>query len=86
MPYQNSYSFYSPTRLIVGRGSRSQTPDLLSERGLSAPLIVTDRGLVEAGVVELVTAKLEGLKTTTYDGVLPNPPIKVVEELSLIHI
>jgi alcohol dehydrogenase class IV len=80
LPYQNSYSFYSPTRLIVGRGSRSQTPDLLSERGLSAPLIVTDRGLVEAGVVELVTAKLEGLKTTTYDGVLPNPPIKVVEE------
>ena len=82
MPYQESYSFFSPTRLVVGRGSRSQIPDLLSQKEAKRPLIVTDKGLVGAGVVELVTAHLDaaGITYAMYDGVLPNPPIKVVEE------
>ncbi len=43
---------------------------------------MTDRGLVEAGVVEPVTATLEaaGMAHALYDGVLPNPPIKIVNE------
>jgi alcohol dehydrogenase class IV len=82
LPYQDSYSFFSPTRLVVGRGSRSQIPDLLSQKEAKRPLIVTDKGLVGAGVVELVTAHLDaaGITYAMYDGVLPNPPIKVVEE------
>ena len=82
MAYQDTYTWFSPTRLVVGRGSRSQIPELLSNRQLSNPLIVTDRGLVDAGVVSLVTSHLDdaGISYATYDGVLPNPPIKVVEE------
>ena len=87
LPYQDSYSFFSPTRLIVGRGSRSQIPDLLSQKKAKHPLIVTDKGLVSAGVVELVTAHLDaaGVTYVTYDGVLPNPPIKVVEKCVLAY-
>ena len=82
MAYQDTYSFYTPTRLIVGRGSRSQIPDLLSARDVKKPLIVTDKGLVSAGVVEKVTTHLEdaGVSYVVYDGVLPNPPISVVNE------
>lgn len=82
MAYQDTYTYFSPTRLVVGRNSRSQIPDLLSERQLSKPLIVTDKGLVDAGIVSLVTSCLDdaGIAHTTYDGVLPNPPIKVVDE------
>ena len=82
MPYQNTYTWFSPTRLVVGRGSRSDIPDLLASRDVSRPLIVTDKGLIEAGAVEMVTGHLDSanIEYATYDGVLPNPPIKVVEE------
>lgn len=82
MPYQDAYTFFSPTRLVVGRGSRAQILDLLNTRNCSTPLIVTDKGLVAAGVVELVTNHLDdaGIPYATYDGVMPNPPIKVVDE------
>lgn len=57
--YQDTCSFYSPTRLVVDRGSRSQIPGLLARRQLSRPLIVTDRGLVDAAIVDLVTSHLD---------------------------
>lgn len=81
MAYQDTYTCFSPTRLVVGRGASGRVPDLLSGRGVSNPLIVTDAGLVAAGVVELVTTHLDtaGITYVTFDGVLPNPPIKVVD-------
>lgn len=81
MAYQDRYTYFSPTKLIVGRGSIDQIPDALSARGLEKPLIVTDEGLVSAGLVKRVTDVLDAASIgyATYDGVAPNPPVESVE-------
>ena len=78
MPFQSTFDFRTPTRLIHGAGSIAQLPRLL--RRLDPALIVTDKGLVAAGVVDQVTGVLDdaGLRYAIYDGVLGNPPARCV--------
>ncbi len=77
-----SFQFYAPTRLIAGRGSVAQVPELLKPHAEEKTLVVTDRGLVQAGIVQLLTDVLDaaGCAYTLFDAVEPNPPIRVVEE------
>lgn len=61
--------------LFTGPDALAKTPELISGQGLQKPLIVTDRGIVQAGLC----AKLEGvLKNANityaiYDKTVPNP-------------
>ena len=75
-----SFSFFSPTRLISGRGAVAETPGVLAKKGLKKPLVVTDRGLIEVGLVGRLTSLLdsEGVASAIYDGVEANPPVRVV--------
>ena len=81
MTDQNRFTFHSPTRLFVGRGSVSEIPGILSERTEEIALVVTDRGLVKAGVTQQATGVLEaaGIPFTIYDDVEENPPSHVVQ-------
>lgn len=81
MTDQNGFTFHSPTRLFVGRGSISEIPGVLSERTEEKALIVSDKGLVKAGVVKQATAVLEAaaMPFSVYDGVEENPPVHVVQ-------
>jgi alcohol dehydrogenase class IV len=77
MALQTHFDFRSPTRILHGPGSRAQLADLLvGEKAL----VVTDRGLVQAGVVQQVTEVLEraGIDYVLFDGALPNPPARCV--------
>ncbi|MFT5091179.1 MAG: alcohol dehydrogenase, partial [Planctomycetota bacterium] len=56
MPLQTLFEFHNPTRVIHGAGSRARLGELL--QGQKA-LIVTDKGLVQAGVVEMLTSQLD---------------------------
>ena len=47
----DGFSFQSVKTTLVQSGAVLQLPDLLSERGLSRPLFVTDAMLIELGVV-----------------------------------
>ena len=78
MPLQSSLEFRSPTRLIQGPGCICRLPEVLTVE--HKVLVVTDKGLREAGVVERVTAVLEegGIEFAIFDGVLPNPPASCV--------
>jgi len=82
MPFQTQYSYFAPTRLVVGRGSLQEIPGILAEKGARKALVVTDAGLVSAGLVSLVTDLLDGAGAAyaVYDGVVANPPIRVVQE------
>ncbi len=56
--------------------------DEVKRRGYQKALIVTDKTLVQCGVVAKVTHKMDaaGLAWAIYDGVVPNPTITVVKE------
>ena len=80
MAIQDRFAYFAPTRLSVGRGAVEEIPGLLSGHCKNKALVVTDPGLVRAGLMERVTSVLEaaGQAYAVYDGVEENPPIAVV--------
>lgn len=65
-----------------GRGAVGSLTDEVKRRGYQKALIVTDKTLVQCGVVAKVIDKMDaaGLAWAIYDGVVPNPTITVVKE------
>ena len=79
--FQDHFNYYGPTHLIMGRGTIGNIPQIVNEKQVKKAQIVTDRGLVQAGVVARVTKILDKahIAYSIYDGVEPNPPICNVE-------
>ena len=65
-----------------GRGAVGALTDEVIRRGCRKALIVTDKNLVQCGVVDKVTSRMDaaGLAWEIYSGVIPNPTIAVVQE------
>ena len=65
----------TPT-VVFGRGCLDELPDQVRRIADGPVLIVTDRGLVDAGVVQRVTDELSraGIRAEVWDDVQPEPP------------
>ncbi len=63
--------------------SIKKIPSLLKKSGVSKPMVVTDPGLVKAGVAPAVTAVLdaEGVSYAFYDDIAPNPTVTMVNAI-----
>ncbi|MEH6636780.1 MAG: iron-containing alcohol dehydrogenase [Halioglobus sp.] len=68
--------------LFVGPDSSMQLCKAIAQFGVRHILIVTDKPLVELGVLDATLASLieHGVATQVYDGVLPDPTQKVVDD------
>lgn len=77
MGFSTDHDIQIPTRVIHGVGSRKKLPELIEG---TRPLIVTDAGLVKAGVVDTVLQVLNehAVPYSLFVGALPNPPAKCV--------
>jgi choline dehydrogenase len=73
-------SFTVPTVIHHGPGAVARLPQLVAEFGLRRPLIVTDAGLVRAGLLGRVTEVLRaaGQAFAAFSEVVPNPPVALV--------
>jgi alcohol dehydrogenase len=73
--------------LFAGEGSSRQLCLHISRSGAKKVLVVTDKPLVELGVVAQATAGLleSGLEVVVFDGVLPDPTYQVVAEGKLAY-
>jgi alcohol dehydrogenase len=70
----HNFSFELPTKIIFGPGCIKELPNQLHALGVSRPLIVSDAGVVSAGVLEKVLGVLpEEKKYKVFDGVEANP-------------
>jgi alcohol dehydrogenase class IV len=69
-------------QLYAGEGSSRQLGLQMGRAGLKKTLVVTDKILLELGVVETALAGVReaGIETVIYDGVEPNPTYQVVDE------
>jgi lactaldehyde reductase len=65
-----------------GPGARAQLVEEVKKRGFTKGLVVTDKPLVQFGVVAKVTKLLDaaGLSYEVFDAVVPNPTIAVVKK------
>lgn len=64
------------TRIEFGEGEIARLPEFLAGLGVKRPLIATDKGLVASGLVDRVTALVEG--ATVFDETPPNPTEEAV--------
>lgn len=74
--------------LITGENSVAQLPGLITKRGVGSVLIITDKGIVAAGLIDGLLEGLdrEKVRYIVYDKTTPNPTIDQIEEaLQLYH-
>ena len=51
----NDFEFVLPTRIIYGEGSIKKLPDEIRKLNNKKPLLVTDKGIITAGIAEKIT-------------------------------
>jgi choline dehydrogenase len=75
-------SFETPTKMAHGIGALKELPNEVKNLKLNHPLVVTDPGVVKAGLLDKVKAVLDdaGVKYTVYDQVEPNPSVETVHK------
>ncbi|WP_027399587.1 iron-containing alcohol dehydrogenase [Anaerovorax odorimutans] len=71
-----NFDFILPTKIRFGYEIYKEIGKEVKELGRSKPIIITDKGLISAGVVDKITKKLEeeGIKEyVIFDSIEPNP-------------
>ena len=82
----SNFSFETPPRVICADGESERLGALLRECGVSRPLVVTDRGIEAAGLLEPMLASLRamGLEVTVFADVVADPPESCVTTATLL--
>jgi alcohol dehydrogenase class IV len=77
-----THAFFSPNRILFGIDVVKGVATEVKQLGGGKVLIVTDPGLIEAGLVEPIKASLdsEGIAFSIYDQVEPEPPARIVDQ------
>jgi alcohol dehydrogenase len=71
---QSTFSFILPTKIVFGTGCLKTLPKELKVRNITRPLIVTDKGIAAAGILDKALALLKGkFEFHVFDGVEANP-------------
>jgi alcohol dehydrogenase class IV len=79
---RTTWTFQAAGQLLFGRGAADQLGDCAGRLGARRVLVITDRSLVEAGVVEPIRESLAkaDIAVELFDGGAPEPPITCVTE------
>jgi len=78
----SSIGYNFPGAIHVGWGESDKIAIHVSELGEGKTFIVTDNGVINAGILKKITQSLDeaGVPHIIFDGVLPNPTDKIVYE------
>ena len=76
------FSFTLPTKIVYGPGCINSLINELALNGGKRPIVITDKGVKYAGILDKITAilTLNNINYIVYDGVEPNPKDLNVEE------
>lgn len=72
-----------PTRMVHGPGAISRLGELVRELGVTHPMLVTDGGVVSAGLADEALKHLEN--AFVFDGVRANPDLELVGEAAAAY-
>ena len=79
------YEFYCPVKILAGLKALEHLPAELAERGCSAPMVLTDKGVRQAGLVDHVELAFEeaGLALDhVFDDIPPDSSTDVVAQIA----
>lgn len=87
MPIDVIRSYESPTRVVHGIGAIGTLGQEIRRLGVSRPLVVTDRGIAGAGILDEALAALrkDDLDPVPFDLVRANPPIALVDQAAALY-
>ncbi|MDQ3238317.1 MAG: iron-containing alcohol dehydrogenase [Actinomycetota bacterium] len=72
-----------PARIVHGPGAIGSLGELVKELGMRRPFLVTDAGVVSAGLADAALKHLEG--AIVFDGVRPNPDVELVGTANALY-
>lgn len=72
-----------PTRIVHGPGAISRLGELVRELGITKPFLVTDAGVVSAGLADRALEHIDG--AFVFDGVRANPDVELIAEASAAY-
>ena len=72
-----------PTRLVHGPGAITKLGELVRELSVKRPFLVTDKGVVSAGLADKALESLG--EAFVFDGVRANPDVELVREASKLY-
>jgi len=75
---RHTFTFHTAGQLLFGRGAVGQLGETVAHFQGKRVLIVTDKILVKAGIVETVKSAMPGLSIEVFDGGEPEPTIDMV--------
>ena len=85
---QSFYEFFCPVKVVSGTAALEHVPFELSMLGSSKPLIITDKGVRAAGLVDTAISAFEGADLDVraiYDDVPPDSSIEVVQAAAALY-
>ena len=76
------HSFFVPGISLIGVGACHGIPHYVHTYHITKPLIVTDKGIVNTGILKIITDILDGdnIPYSIYDKTVPNPTDENVTE------
>ncbi|HQQ51203.1 MAG TPA: iron-containing alcohol dehydrogenase, partial [Spirochaetota bacterium] len=82
------YEFCNTVKTIVGHKALEQIPQSLKVINAQRPMIITDKGVEQAGLIKIVQTAMQKSKlkaAAIYDTVPPDSDIKMVNELAKMY-
>lgn len=81
------YEFCCRVKIVAGHDALEKIPALLAEMGSKKPLIITDKGVAAAGLVDIIVNALKDGVTIggIADNVPPDSDLKVVNQLAGLY-
>jgi len=85
MTIPGAFSYSCRTSVLSGHGSLSALPPLLMEKGVCRPLILTDKGIAAAGLLEKLLEELGEGDYEVFDAIPPDSNSRIVNEISALY-
>jgi alcohol dehydrogenase len=79
------YEFHCPVKVLCGAKALANIPYEMEQRGVKKSLVITDQGVVSAGLMKLVEGAMEGSNShiaAVYDTTPPDSSNTVVNEIA----
>lgn len=69
------FGFVLPTEIRFGTGVIEEIGEEIKNRGYKNPLVVTDKGIIAAGIINIIGKHIKeaGITYEVFDGIVPNP-------------
>ncbi|WP_462413416.1 iron-containing alcohol dehydrogenase [Neobacillus sp. Marseille-QA0830] len=87
MKFTSSFLPWREPELLTGENSLTKLPALIKQQGVESVLIVTDKGIVNVGLMDgfLQGLQDEGIRFVVYDETVPNPTIDNIEDALKVY-